>query len=433
MAQTKIFGRTFLREWETLLKNNAGTPQTTDNTIRYNQAVTINNSKDLVTKEYVDAMTVQATRYIQNFTVVGNQVDFILTYIPVGANYVDVFFNGNLLTDEIDYTLSSKTISVLIPTNTNDTITVKYYSNDVGIVTVQNYTISGIVQENSNPLSGANVVLTNDGKNYTGVTNASGQYSIVVPIDSTKSTSVNVLITKTGMNNITDTINNVSSNVNIPAVNMTTATTVTNYTISGQVKDASNNPIQNANVTLTNDSKNYTGVTDASGNYSIVVPIDSAKSTSVNVLITKTGMNDITDTINNVSSNVNIPAVTMATATVSEAWHFDFVVTSAEGIVTMPNKSGWTASGHTISNEDVYGVAFDGVGNKVELRFLGYGTAVGQGTVVEPGQIVPRDGIDGFSAPNPEGAYQWDADTQKLTFKTGSVSSAKYYRWVKYL
>lgn len=106
-------------------------------------------------------------------------------------------------------------------------------------------------------------------------------------------------------------------------------------------------------------------------------------------------------------------------------WVYDFVIPASVGAVILTDNPGWT---HTLTAVDIYGPAYDGVGAKAELRMLG----VQDGTLDEPGQVMPRDGIDIFAAPSIHGAYTWDADVSQLLLSSMALNPY-YFRIVKYV
>lgn len=106
-------------------------------------------------------------------------------------------------------------------------------------------------------------------------------------------------------------------------------------------------------------------------------------------------------------------------------WSYDFIVPASTGSIILTNDAAWT---HTLTAEDIYGPAFDGVGAKAELRMLG----VQDGTKDEPGQVLPRDGVDAFAAPSIHGSYVWDADVHQIIFSSMALNPY-YFRIVKYV
>lgn len=107
------------------------------------------------------------------------------------------------------------------------------------------------------------------------------------------------------------------------------------------------------------------------------------------------------------------------------AWTYDFIVPQNTGVYDLDSNVAWT---HTLTNEDVYGQALDGVNPKMKLLTLG----VQDGTPDEPGQELPRDGFDVFTAPSMHGAFSYDADLNQIYFASMAMNPY-YFRIVKYV
>lgn len=106
-------------------------------------------------------------------------------------------------------------------------------------------------------------------------------------------------------------------------------------------------------------------------------------------------------------------------------WTYDFIVPQNTGVYDLDSNVAWT---HTLTNEDVYGPAVDGVNHKIKLLTLG----VQDGAPNEPGEELPRDGFDAFTAPSMHGAYSYDADLHQIYFKSMAMNPY-YFRIVKYV
>ena len=83
--------------------------------------------------QYVGNMLSQAAaappvRNIDSFTVSNiSGSTFNLTRAPYGNSYADIYFNGIILSEDSDYTLSGNVLTLNLTTFTNDLIVVKYY------------------------------------------------------------------------------------------------------------------------------------------------------------------------------------------------------------------------------------------------------------------------------------------------------------------
>lgn len=106
-------------------------------------------------------------------------------------------------------------------------------------------------------------------------------------------------------------------------------------------------------------------------------------------------------------------------------WQYDFVVPQSIGVYTLTSDGAWN---HTLTNEDVYGQALNGVNTKMKLLTLG----VQDGVPNEPGQELPKDGFDSFEAPSMHGAYSYDSDTKQIYFQSAAMNPY-YFRIIKYV
>ena len=127
----------------------------------------------------------------------------------------------------------------------------------IGLESGPIYTISGQVRDNSNnPIPGV-IVSAGSGRNTT--TNASGVYAITGLITGT--------YTLTPTKSVY-TFSPASRTVSVPpdAAGQDFTGTLSTYSISGQVRDASNNPISGV---LISDGAGHTATTNSSGNYTL--------------------------------------------------------------------------------------------------------------------------------------------------------------------
>jgi hypothetical protein len=104
---------------------------------------------------------------------------------------------------------------------------------------------------------------------------------------------------------------------------------------------------------------------------------------------------------------------------------FQFTLPNAASNINLVTQTGWGSN--TLTTEDIYGPAYDGVGSMAELRWYGY-----QGNITQPdGYVVPRNGIDTYTTTtNPDHGYTYDG-AGTIQFDSGS-SSPKIYKIIKY-
>jgi len=131
--------------------------------------------------------------------------------------------------------------------------------------------------------------------------------------------------------------------------------------------------------------------------------------------------NDGTLTTNTVSCTFT----TAAGAARPILYEYQFVLPNAIANFNVFAQADW--GGRVLTLEDIYGPNYDGAGNVAEIKWYGY-----VGNLSHPeGVLVPRDGIDTFTATNPDWGYQWDDATGIISFLGGSPSN-KIYRIIKY-
>jgi hypothetical protein len=129
------------------------------------------------------------------------------------------------------------------------------------------------------------------------------------------------------------------------------------------------------------------------------------------------------DAVGNTASGTSVAIKTLAAGN-SVLWTYDFVVPQGTGSYNLKSVANFT---HTLSDADVYGANLDGVNGKTKLLELG----VQDGTPDEPGQELPRTGIDTFTAPSMHGGYQYDGTAEVIYFDSMAMN-AYYFRIVKY-
>ncbi|AWX32214.1 carboxypeptidase regulatory-like domain-containing protein [Methanosphaera sp. BMS] len=143
-----------------------------------------------------------------------------------------------------------------------------------------------VTDEQGNPVAGAPVNVTVDGKTYTGTTDEDGNYNI--PVTPTKSGSlpVNVNVgatnqTKAAKANTTAKVTKQDPTVTVNPINGAEAGK--SVPVTGSVTDEEGKPVANAPVNVTVDGKTYTGTTDKDGKFSIPVTPTKSGTLPVNV------------------------------------------------------------------------------------------------------------------------------------------------------
>ncbi|PKB18936.1 glycosyl hydrolase family 18 protein [Flavobacterium sp. 5] len=183
-------------------------------------------------------------------TVVSTTGSFTFNNLPSGQNYSLTALKGG-------YTF--------IPVNlTNVTV------NQTAVViqgTQPLYTVSGTILDGTIPVVGVTVSATTGTTTLTGVSNASGVYSVA---GLTAGLNFTVTAAKSGFSYlpVSTVYNAISSN---KTLNFTQTAPIVYYTITGTVLN-STTPVAGVTVTAAATGGNLTGVTNASGAYSISVP-----------------------------------------------------------------------------------------------------------------------------------------------------------------
>lgn len=164
-------------------------------------------------------------------------------------------------------------------------------------------------------------------------------------------------------------------------------------------------------------------VVNVSGTNYLRVPMTLAGTTSYTISIAAGAVtNDGTLTTNTVSCAFT----TAAGAARPILYEYQFVLPNAIANFNLFAQADW--GGRVLTLEDIYGPNYDGAGNVAEIKWYGY-----VGNLSHPeGVLVPRDGIDTFTATNPDWGYQWDDATGIISFLGGSPSN-KVYRIIKYV
>jgi hypothetical protein len=143
----------------------------------------------------------------------------------------------------------------------------------------------------------------------------------------------------------------------------------------------------------------------------------------------KTAWNSLISTVSTLQSQLadalaRIGVLELDTSAEVE-WTYDFIIPQSTGIYTLTSNGAWN---HTLTTEDVYGPALDGLNSKMKLLTLG----VEDGAPNEPGLEVPRDGFDSSTAPSMHGKFQYDEGLQQITFQSGAMNPY-YFRIIKYV
>ncbi|MGL4670435.1 MAG: hypothetical protein ACRCVG_07600 [Methanobacteriaceae archaeon] len=299
----------------TIIINGIATNVTTNNTGGFNYEYTVNTTGHiLVTYEYsgnntfnpsfnstsfeglklnttININNITNTRIGDNVTINGTLVDENNNPIT-GANVTIVIdgISGIVITDSsgiftLNYTvIRSGIITVIYKYDGNDTFNPSSNSSSfeglklnttININNItntrigDNVTINGtLVDENSNPVSGANVTIVIDGISWVVVTDSSGIFTLNYTVD--RSGIITVIYKYDG----NETYNPSSNSTNFEGLKLNTTINITNITntkignnvtISGVLVDENNNPIPNGIITIiingiaTNVTTNNTG------------------------------------------------------------------------------------------------------------------------------------------------------------------------------
>ena len=143
-----------------------------------------------------------------------------------------------------------------------------------------------VTDEQGNPVAGAPVNVTVDGKTYTGTTDEDGNYNIPVTPTKAGSLPVNVNVgatnqTKAAKANTTAKVTKQDPTVTVNPINGAEAGK--SVPVTGSVTDEEGKPVANAPVNVTVDGKTYTGTTDKDGKFSIPVTPTKSGTLPVNV------------------------------------------------------------------------------------------------------------------------------------------------------
>ena len=175
-------------------------------------------------------------------------------------------FAFNNLTSGQNYTLTAtKSSFTFTPVNlVNVTV------NQTGVViqgTQPLYTVSGTVLDGATPVAGVTVTATSGATVLTAVSNASGVYSVA---GLTAGLNFTVTASKSGFSYtpVSTVYSAISAN---KTLNFTQSAPIVYYTVSGTILNSST-PVSGVTVTATSTGGNFTGVSNASGAYTISLP-----------------------------------------------------------------------------------------------------------------------------------------------------------------
>ncbi|TDW49073.1 GH18 family chitinase [Flavobacterium sp. 270] len=175
-------------------------------------------------------------------------------------------FTFNSLTSGQNYTVTaSKATYTFIPVSlTNVTV------NQTNVVingTQPLYTVSGTILDGSTPVSGVTVAATSGSTVLTAVSNASGVYTVS---GLTAGLDFTVTAAKSGFSYLpaSTVYNSISAN---KTLNFTQTAPIVYYTVSGTVLN-NTTPVSGVTVTAAATAGNITGVTNASGAYTLSLP-----------------------------------------------------------------------------------------------------------------------------------------------------------------
>jgi protocatechuate 3,4-dioxygenase beta subunit len=178
-----------------------------------------------------------------------------------------------------------------------------------------------VTDEQGNPVAGAPVNVTVDGKTYTGTTDEDGNYNI--PVTPTKSGSlpVNVNVgatnqTKAAKANTTAKVTKQDPTVTVNPINGAEAGK--SVPVTGSVTDEEGKPVANAPVNVTVDGKTYTGTTDKDGKFSIPVTPTKSGTLPVNVNVGATNNTNAAKANTTAKVTKQDPTVTVDPVTAAE-------------------------------------------------------------------------------------------------------------------
>ncbi|KNC88109.1 hypothetical protein GM30_12820 [Trabulsiella odontotermitis] len=192
------------------------------------------------------------------------------------------------------------TVTVTIGSNSYNTVLDAAGNWSVGVPNAvekgQDLTLSGT---SANLTTGTVVTVTLNGKNYSATTDASGNWSLTVPVsDLTALGEANYTVTASATNSVGNTVN-ASANLQVD----------TNAVEKGQdltLSGTSANLTTGTVVTVTLNGKNYSATTDASGNWTLTVPVsDLTALGEANYTVTASATNSVGNTVN-ASTNLQV-------------------------------------------------------------------------------------------------------------------------------
>ena len=251
--------------------------------------------------------------------------------------------------DGNDYTVMAEKDFYSFTTLTYAGLTTNQTNQEL-LATRNTHTISGNIVEGANPIQGATVTVSGNGQNHTGISNASGEYSIaniVAGYDYTVTPSFNNIdflpsnVQDNSLNE--DKVHNFAQNLGL---------------IYGTVKNGST-PVDGALVTLilpwTDSSHPYvslTATTNAQGEYFFEETQVNGYATIQSLKLNDYENNGVTYLPTDIG---NIPVPTVATE-----YNFNSQPISPEITINQPNQSTVTiAPGGTVNLEALVGLTFD--------------------------------------------------------------------------
>jgi hypothetical protein len=214
-------------------------------------------------------------------------------------------------------------------------------------------------------------------------------------------------------------VKSVSFSITIPTVDTTPPNNVTNLTTSNVTQTT-------LTLSWTASSSSDVAAYDVFNGSTFVVTVMSTNYnvTGLSASSSYTFTVKAKDTAGNIASGTSVAVTTSSAPEGTALWSYDFQVPQSQGTYNLASSPNWT---HQLTTADVYGANSDGLNAKMKLFTLG----VVDGTLNEPGQEVPRDGFDSFTAPSMHGAFQYSEALQQLIFQSAAMNPY-YFRIIKY-
>ncbi|RAP43710.1 MAG: hypothetical protein BZ135_09120, partial [Methanosphaera sp. rholeuAM6] len=253
----------------------------TINDVKYHDNVTITGkllekNKDPI-KNAVINITVNSRKFTTKTDAKG-VYKFTTATDTMGTNKVTVTYGGSTYYNKNSVTVTFKVLKQDVSLSVDTIKDVKYHDN---------VTITGkLLEKNGNPIKNAVINITVNSRKFTTKTDAKGVYKFTTATDTMGTNKVTVTYggsTYYNKNTVTATFKVLKQDVSLSVDTIKDVKYQENVTITGKLLEKNKNPIKNAVINITINSRKFTAKTDSNGVYKLTTAANTMGTNNVTV------------------------------------------------------------------------------------------------------------------------------------------------------